>query len=124
ELATKNLKDKFSAQNWEKTAIDLIKSLATTEIVLNHEDTIGQFVANIFDYAAGTKEAGSMIYDQLAKSFDSDKISKYISKDDFNSLVKSIFVKNHKVIASIMRNVTLTMKQDVYKYHNANTIAD
>lgn len=92
--------------------------------MLNHEDTIGQFVANIFNYAAGTKEAGSMIYDQLTKSFGSDKISKYISKDDFNSLVKSIFVKNHKVIASIMRNVTLTMKQDVYKYHNANTIAD
>ncbi|WP_331696942.1 multifunctional lipase MilA [Mycoplasmopsis agalactiae] len=124
ELATKSPKDKFSVQNWEKTAIDLIKSLVTTEIVLNHEDTIGQFVANIFNYAAVTKEAGSMIYDQLTKSFGSDKISKYISKDDFNSLVKSIFVKNHKVIASIMRNVTLTMKQDVYKYHNANTIAD
>ncbi len=36
KLAQENLKDKFSSQNWEKTAIDLIKSLATTQIVLNH----------------------------------------------------------------------------------------
>ncbi len=125
KLAQKNLKDKFSSQNWEKTAIDLIKSLATTQIVLNHESTIGQFVANIFNYAFDdAKDAGSIIYDQLIKSFDSDKLTQFISKDEFSTLFKSIFVKNHKVIASIMRNVTLTMKQDFYKYHNANSIAD
>lgn len=124
KLAQENLKDKFSSQNWEKTAIDLIKSLATTQIVLNHEGTIGQFVANIFNYAFDAKDAGSMIYDQLIKSFGTDKLTQFISKDEFSTLFKSIFVKNHKVIASIMRNVTLTMKQDFYKYHNAKSIAD
>ncbi|UOE63478.1 SGNH/GDSL hydrolase family protein [Mycoplasmopsis bovis] len=124
KLAQKNLKDKFSSQNWEKTAIDLIKSLATTQIVLNHEGTIGQFVANIFNYAFDAKDAGSMIYDQLIKPFGADKLTQFISKDEFSTLFKSFFVKNHKVIASIMRNVTLTMKQDFYKYHNANSIAD
>ncbi len=65
-----------------------------------------------------------MIYDQLIKSFGTDKLTQFISKDEFSTLFKSIFVKNHKVIASIMRNVTLTMKQDFYKYHNAKSIAD
>nr|WP_307929037.1 hypothetical protein [Mycoplasmopsis bovis] len=67
-MQPENLKDKFSYENWEKTAIGLIKSLATTEIVLNHEDTIGQFVANIFSYSAGSKNAGSLIYDQIIKT--------------------------------------------------------
>ncbi len=88
------------------------------------EGTIGQFVANIFNYAFDAKDAGSMIYDQLIKSFGTDKLTQFISKDEFSTLFKSIFVKNHKVIASIMRNVTLTMKQDFYKYHNAKSIAD
>ncbi len=123
KLATENLKDKFSYENWEKTAIGLIKSLATTEIVLNHEDTIGQFVANIFSYSAGSKNAGSLIYDQILNSY-GDKISQYIQKDKFNELIKTVFVKNQKAFASIMKNITLSMKQDINKYHNAQSIID
>ncbi len=123
KLATENLKDKFSYENWEKTAIGLIKSLATTEIVLNHEDTIGQFVANIFSYSAGSKNAGSLIYDQILNSY-GDKISQYIQKDKFNELIKTVFVKNQNAFASIMKNITLSMKQDIYKYHNAKSIID
>lgn len=123
ELATKNLKDKFSYENWEKTAIGLIKSLATTEIVINYEDTIGQFVANIFSYSAGSKNAGSLIYDQILNSY-GDKISQYIQKDKFNELIKTVFVKNQNAFASIMKNITLSMKQDIYKYHNAKSIID
>lgn len=123
KLATENLKDKFSYENWEKTAIGLIKSLATTEIVLNHEDTIGQFVANIFSYSAGSENAGSLIYDQILNSY-GDKISQYIQKDKFNELIKTVFVKNQKAFASIMKNITLSMKQDINKYHNAQSIID
>nr|BBJ33363.1 hypothetical protein MBKG4397_5290 [Mycoplasmopsis bovis] len=123
ELVVKNLGDKFSSKNWEKSAVDLIKSLASVKIVLNHEDTIGQFVANIFNYAADKKEVGSMIYDQLTTSY-KDTINKYIAKDKFNNIIKAIFVKNQKAIASLMKNITLSMKLDIAKYHNSQTIMD